>query len=63
MRASDASVSQRVPTCKYIYPEGKLQPKPVGMTQSKAKRPNALLPFICIVYPPYTVSLFLPDLT
>jgi hypothetical protein len=63
MRASDASVSQRVPTCKYIYPEGKLQPKSVGMTQSKAKRPNALLPFICIVYPLDTVSLFLLDLT
>ena len=63
MRASDANVSQRVPTCKYIYPEGKLQPKPVGMTQSKAKRPNALLPLIYIVYPLVTVSLFLLDLT
>ena len=63
MRASDASVSQRVPTCKYIYPEGKLQPKPVGMTQSKAKQPNALLSLIYIVYPLDTVSLFLLDLT
>ena len=63
MRASDTSVSQRVPTCKYIYPEGKLQPKPVGMTQSKAKRPNPLLPPICHMYPLDTVSLFLPDLT
>ena len=63
MRASDTSLSQRVPTCKNIYPEGKLQPKPLGMTQTKAKRPNALLFPLYILYHPVTVSLFLLDLT